>query len=152
MTLFLTIPGSVVSKKNSKQVVMIGGRNCPRRPMILPSKAYQAWEKEARKVAWAKAQIPPLVGPIHVEARFYYKGAEPDLSGCCESIADAMEGILWANDRQIVSWDQSRKYHDKDNPRTEIRVEDFGGRDAGLRMESGRGRELAYWVRQHIHP
>ena len=125
--IFLSIPGSIVSKKNSKQVVMIGGRNCPRRPMILPSKAYTAWEKQARKEAWAKARIPPLVGPIHVEARFYYKGPEPDLSGCMESIADAMEGILWANDKQIMSWDGSRKRHDLDNPRTEIRVKGMVG-------------------------
>jgi len=125
--IFLSIPGSVVSKKNSKQVVMIGGRNCPRRPMILPSKAYTAWEKQARKEAWAKARIPPLVGPIHVEARFYYRGPEPDLSGCCESIADAMEGILWANDKQIMSWDGSRKRHDLDNPRTEIMVKGMVG-------------------------
>jgi Holliday junction resolvase RusA-like endonuclease len=67
------------------------------------------------------------VGPIHVEAVFYFKGPEPDLSGCCESIADAMEGILWANDKQIESWDGSRKRHDLDNPRTEIRVKGMVG-------------------------
>ena len=125
--IFLSIPGSVVSKKNSKQVVMIGGRNCPRRPMILPSKAYTAWEKQARKEAWAKARIPPLVGPIHIEAHFYYKGKRPDLSGAMESCGDMLQGILYADDGQIESWDGSRMIHDLDNPRTEIRVKGMVG-------------------------
>ena len=43
----ITIPGSVVSKKNSKRVVLVGGKNVPRRPMVLPSKAYEEWEKHA---------------------------------------------------------------------------------------------------------
>lgn len=118
----LTLPGSIISKKNSKIATMIGGKNCPRRPMILPSTAYKKWEKQARASAWHSAIIPPVTCPVHVEACFYYRGPEPDLSGCCESIADCLEGVLWANDRQIVSWDGSRKCHDKDNPRTEVVV------------------------------
>jgi hypothetical protein len=33
-----------------------------------------------------------------------------------------MEGIIWENDKQIISWDGSRLHHDKANPRTEITV------------------------------
>jgi hypothetical protein len=54
---------------------------------------------------------------------FYYRGPEFDLSGAMESIADAMEGLAWENDRLIVSWDGSRKERDKLNPRTEMMVE-----------------------------
>ena len=43
----IAIPGSVVSKKNSKRVVLVGGKNVPRRPMVLPSKAYKAKDREA---------------------------------------------------------------------------------------------------------
>lgn len=45
---------------------------------------------------------------------------EPDLSGCMESLADACEGLLWVDDKQIISWDGARKVHDKRNPRVEF--------------------------------
>jgi len=118
----ITIPGSVVSKKNSKRVVLVGGKNVPRRPMVLPSKAYEEWEKHARQAAWLVARIPPITTDCHVEAHFYYKGNQPDLSGAMESIADCLEGILWANDKQIMAWDGSRLHHDKYCPRTEVTV------------------------------
>lgn len=127
----LTLPGSIRSKKNSKQVVMVGGKNCPRRPMILPSKAYKEWEDQARRVAWLDAVVPPLSGPIHIEAHFYCKGTLPDLSGACESIADCLEGIIYQNDKQIYSWDGSRVHHDLLNPRTEVTIRHETGYDAG---------------------
>lgn len=112
-----TIPGSVRSKKNSKRIFARGPFK-----KVLPSKAYEAWEKEARQSLWGKVIIPPICGPCCVKAIFYYRGQKPDLSGAMESIADAMEGLLWANDGLIESWDGSRLIHDKDNPRTEIEV------------------------------
>ena len=120
--LVITLPGSVRSKKNSKIATMVGGRHAPRRAIILPSKAYSAWEKEARKVAWESAIVPPLSCPVHIEAHFYYKGQQPDLSGCCESVGDCLEGIIYANDRQIYSWDGSRLHHNLENPRTVVTV------------------------------
>jgi Holliday junction resolvase RusA-like endonuclease len=116
------LPGSVRSKKNSKTATPIGGRNVPRRAIILPSKAYSAWEKEARKVARQKAIIPPLTVPVWIEAHFHYKGRKPDLSGACERIGDCLQGIIYADDGQIYSWDGSRLYHDLTNPRTEVFV------------------------------
>ena len=116
----LIIPGSIRSKKNSKIACMIGGKNKPRRAIILPSKAHQKWEKEARKFIREFAIIPALTCPVHVEAHFYYKGPRPDLSGCMESIGDCLEGVIWADDGQIVSWDGSRLHYDLKNPRTEV--------------------------------
>lgn len=117
MTIELTIPGSIKSKKNSKRIFARG-----KFKKVLPSKAYENWEGEARRSMWGKAIIPPLECPVHVEAHFYYKGPRPDLSGCMESIADCLEGIIWANDALIESWDGSRLHHDLENPRTEIIV------------------------------
>ena len=122
MTLFLTIPGSIRAKKNSKQLIMVGGKNCPRRPVAIPSKAYKAWESEARKVAWLSAITTPLTCPVWIEAHFFIKGPLPDLSGACESLGDCLEGILYENDAQIFSWDGSRLHHDLKNPRTEITI------------------------------
>ena len=86
---------------------------------VLPSKAYEVWEKSVR------ASFPihnPINCPIHVNAQIYYKGHRPDLSGALESIGDCLQGIVWADDAQIESWDGSRRYHDLKNPRTEITV------------------------------
>jgi Holliday junction resolvase RusA-like endonuclease len=44
-----------------------------------------------------------------------------------ESCGDMLQGILYADDGQIESWDGSRMVHDKDNPRTEIRVKGMVG-------------------------
>ncbi len=118
-----TVPGSIVSKKNSKIACMIGGRNCPRRPMILPSKAYSKWEKQAKEsLRWEKFMTPRTGVPIQIEAHFYYKGNKPDLSGACESIADMLQGLIYDDDGQIESWDGSRTHHDLKNPRTEITI------------------------------
>jgi hypothetical protein len=117
----ITIPGSVVSKKNSKIATMVGGVNVPRRAIILPSNAYKKWEKQAQEALWGQVKFE-FNEPIQVTALFFYKGNRPDLSGACESIGDMGEGILWENDKLIESWDGSRLFHDLKNPRTELTI------------------------------
>jgi Holliday junction resolvase RusA-like endonuclease len=117
------IPGTVRSKKNSKQIIFAG-----RYPRLIPSKAHRKWEREFQselKAECLKRGIKPTEKPVAVSAKFFWKGPEPDLSGLCESLADACEGILWNDDKQIRSWDGSRKYHDKENPRVEFCVRFF---------------------------
>jgi len=120
--LTLVLPGSIRSKKNSKIATVIGGKNKPRRAILLPSKAYTAWEKGARRAAWKHAILPPLTCPVWIEAHIYYKGQQPDLSGSCESIGDCLEGIIYADDSQIYSWDGSRLHHDVEDPRTVVTI------------------------------
>jgi len=114
--LSIKIPGSIRSKKNSKRIFSQG-----RFKIVLPSVAYCEWEKQARAslVAYQQRYFP-VIGPVSVEANIYYSGQQPDLSGCLESIGDCLEGIMWENDKQIVSWDGSRLHHDLKNPRTEV--------------------------------
>lgn len=113
----ITLPGSIRSKKNSKRIYASGPYK-----KVLPSKAYTIWEAEARSVMLSRGYRRVIDGPVSVEAHIYYRGQRPDLSGALESIGDALEGYVWANDKQIESWDGSRLHHDKDNPRTEIIV------------------------------
>lgn len=111
----MTLPGSIRSKKNSKRIFARG-----RLKKVLPSKAYEEWEKQAHDWAWFYKPRSLIAAPVSVEAHIFYAGPQPDLSGCLESIGDCLEGIVWVNDKQIVSWDGSRLYHDKKNPRTEL--------------------------------
>ena len=114
----LTLPGSIRSKKNSKRIFATG-----RFKRVLPSKAYCEWEQNVRADLSMYAFFKdPISCPVSVEGHIYFKGQRPDLSGALESIGDALEGMIWENDRQIESWDGSRLYHDLNNPRTEITV------------------------------
>jgi len=128
--IWITVSGKLVTKKTSQRIVRAG-----RFPKILPSAAYVRWEAHSRKHVTGKIEKMinppdlPLHGQIEVKARIYYKGNRPDLSGALESIGDCFEGILWENDRQIVSWDGSRLIHDKKNPRVELTVSEFFGHD-----------------------
>lgn len=129
----LGLPGSIRSKKNSKRAIMVGGKNVPRRPVLLPSKAYQTWEKQARLSAAMQLRgFKATDKPVHVKVTVYYKGKQPDLSGCLESVGDCLEKYLWRDDKQIMSWDGSRLHHDKDNPRTEVEMEIFEGESSPL--------------------
>lgn len=120
--LTIVLPGSIRSKKNSKRPCTVGGVNVPRRTILLPSKAYGKWERAARAMALESAIVPPLSCPVEVCATVYYSGHAPDLSGALESVGDCLEGILWADDGQIESWDGSRRVHDLRNPRTVVTV------------------------------
>ena len=122
MKFTITLPGSIRSKKNSKRIYARG-----KFKTVLPSKAYCAWEKQARLVA---SEIlhgtleAPFGGDIkNVKVTAYYKGQQPDLSGVLESVADCLEKIIWTDDKNIIAWDGSRLYHDLKNPRTEVEVE-----------------------------
>jgi Holliday junction resolvase RusA-like endonuclease len=122
MKFTITLPGSIRSKKNSKRIYARG-----KFKTVLPSKAYCAWEKQARLVAILLLRgtlEAPFGGPIkNVKVTAYYKGQQPDLSGVLESVADCLEKIIWTDDKNIIAWDGSRLYHDLKNPRTEVEVE-----------------------------
>ena len=122
MKIKVILPGSIRSKKNSKRIYGYG-----KYKKVLPSKAYLEWEEAARyymTVNLFPANIGTYINlPVSVNMQAYYKGPRPDLSGAEESVGDCLEGYLWENDKQIISWDGSRLHHDLKNPRTEITVE-----------------------------
>jgi len=124
----LILPNSIRSKKNSKRIYARG-----KFKTVLPSIAYLAWEEEARRavVSQLSCDFKLLTGEISINAQIYYKGQRPDLSGCLESIGDSMEGIVFVNDNQIVSWDGSHLYHDLKNPRTELSI-DYNQREENV--------------------
>ncbi len=128
MEIKVTLPDSIRSKKNSKRIFKRGKYTA-----VLPSKAYVKWEEQARLTTVGEAiykhgyLLSDLLkdyyfNHVSVSAQIYFKGPQPDLSGCLESIGDCMEGYLWENDKQIISWDGSRLHHDLKNPRTELTV------------------------------
>jgi len=134
MTIRITLPGNIRSKKNSKRLISIPikGSNGKTRPMSLSSTVYLEWERVAREAATEQLVLCsrlfhnfgklPLDCPVSVKAVAYCKGVLPDLSGMLESVGDCLQGVVWKDDKQIVSWDGSRVIRDKEHQRTEIEV------------------------------
>lgn len=115
----LTIPGIPRTKKNSQRVVPRGGRHIP-----LPSKAWEEWAADAvpKLQFWAQQmRLAPLARPLNCAALFYRDANRGDAAGFYQGLADILEkaGIV-ANDKWIVSWDESRLCKDASRPRVEL--------------------------------
>lgn len=113
----ITIPIEPRTKKNSQQIVM-----CKGRPIIIPSKQYKEYEKQAL----IYLMFNPLIidYPVNVECHYYMKTRRKcDLVNLLECTLDVLVkgGILEDDNHNIVvSHDGSRVHYDKENPRTEI--------------------------------
>jgi Holliday junction resolvase RusA-like endonuclease len=116
----IVIPGRPVPKKNSP--IRPKGRN-----IILPSKAYQKYEKHCLKLL--RSQEVRFAGLVHVCAIYYLRDYRwwPDLVGLTQATGDILEKAkIIKNDKYIVSWDGSEIAGlDKQNPRAEITVREI---------------------------
>jgi Holliday junction resolvase RusA-like endonuclease len=137
------IHGAPRSKKNSPRIVNIGPmcRVCGKRggfPKVLPSLAYEQWERAAviecmlinQRLRAAGVELP-IINPISVEALFYLVPTKsglmrldcPDLSNLMEAVGDMLQAAdIIRDDRQICDWDGSRRMLDGAEPRVEIYI------------------------------
>ena len=112
MKVKFVIKGEAASKSNSRRLIWRGGK-----PRIIKS------DKALSYLDTFKSQCPilkhPLEGDLLFEAVIYYASRRPDLDESL--ILDAMQGMIYKNDRQIrrkiVTWGLDRA-----NPRAEITV------------------------------
>lgn len=91
----------------------------------MPSKQYKIYESAAMR--YMPSVERPIDFPVNVRCLFYVPTKRKcDLTNLLEAIDDIMvrAGIL-ADDNYyiIIGHDGSRIYHDKDNPRTEVYIE-----------------------------
>ena len=116
----IEIPLNPITKKNHQQIVSNG-----KRPFIIQSKAYREYEKQALYF------IRPLGidYPVNVRCLFYMKThRRVDLVNLLEAIDDILvkAGALEDDNCEIVAGhDGSRVYYDKENPRTEVYIEEI---------------------------
>ncbi|MEE8222705.1 MAG: RusA family crossover junction endodeoxyribonuclease [Alphaproteobacteria bacterium] len=123
-----TILGECASKANSRQLVTIGGR--PR--FIKSAKARGYVEGVKRQI---RGLDPMLTGPLVVHITIYYATERPDLDEAL--ILDALQGLIYKNDRQIREKHIYREL-DRNNPRADVRVEPMEKMLALERMACGR--------------
>lgn len=116
----ILIPLNPITKKNHQQIVNNG-----KRPFIIQSKAYREYEQTALYF------IKPLGidYPVNVRCLFYRstKG-RVDLVNLLEAIDDILvkAGALKDDNCLILAGhDGSRVYYDRENPRTEIYIEEI---------------------------
>tara|TARA_Y100001963_G_C6761520_1_gene439717 strand:+ start:1294 stop:1677 length:384 start_codon:yes stop_codon:yes gene_type:complete len=111
-TIEFEIMGEPASKANSRQLVTIKNR-----PAFIKSKKARDYLKMF--VAQCPKLPELLEGDLKVEATIYYKSRRPDLDESV--ILDAMEKLIYANDRQVkekhIKWGL-----DRENPRSTIKV------------------------------
>jgi Holliday junction resolvase RusA-like endonuclease len=124
----LTIHGQPITKKNSQQIVMAG-----KRPCIVQSKAYRAYEKVAKQQV-SLGTFEPMPGPVQVRCLYFLATTRtPDLLNLMAATHDILEacGVV-LNDEQIKSVDGSRIMGKSPAPRVEIEIEPFGLATKGL--------------------
>ena len=115
-----TINVAPVTKKNSQQIVV---NKHTHRPMIIPSKTYLQYEKDAH---WFMPRIETIDVPVNVKAVFYMKARRKvDLVNLQEALLDVLvkEAIISDDNSNIVySMDGSYVDYDKNRPRTEVEI------------------------------
>lgn len=119
--------GEPASKANSRRLVTIRGRPA----MIKSAKANDyvtEFVRQCREQA-TKAGVDPTTKDVRVELMIHYSSRRPDLDESV--ILDAMQGIVYANDRQVK---QRMAYWglDRTLPRTVIRVSECNIHDVPI--------------------
>ena len=122
MRYMITIPIPPITKKNSQRIVTVRGK-----PMILPSQRYKDYEKICEPF------LPPLEidSPVTVKCHYYMPTRRRvDLVNLLEATDDVLvkyRVLKDDNHKIIASHDGSRVFYDKENPRTEIWIEEYDG-------------------------
>lgn len=110
----LTIPGQPVGK---------GRPRFSNGHAYTPAKTVAA--ERAIQLLARVAGIKPLTGRLAVRLRFVCETTRGDLDNFAKLVLDALNGIAWADDRQIDDIAALRSF-DWANPRTEIEIERIG--------------------------
>lgn len=151
MRISIVVTGEPVAKGRPRAAV-IGGKA----RMYTPGKT-RSWENDARQLARIEmGPRAPLDGPLKLSVlavfpvpsswpkwkRALVESAEtvhfdirPDIDNVCKSASDALDGIVWLDDKQIVEIIGRKVYGIR--PRVEIEVE----RCRGWHSDSKRGDE-----------
>ena len=118
------IPLNPKTKKNSQQIIT---NRATGRAMIVQSSEYRQYEHDAG--FFLPKLKEPIDKPVNVKCVFYRQTAiRCDLSNLLEAVADIIVhyGVLSDDNFKVIkSFDGSRVFIDRDNPRTEIEISDF---------------------------
>lgn len=119
-----TIYGQPITKKNSQRIVI---NSKTKHPMILPSKQYKDYEKNAGH--YIRPPEEPIARPVNVRCVYYMSNTRAcDLTNLMEATHDILvkhKVLADDNHRVIYAVDGSRVSYDKLTPRTEVFIEEI---------------------------
>lgn len=69
--------------------------------------------------------LEPVAGPVAVTVRLYRPRKSGDLDNRLKVLLDALQGIVYVNDSQIVQL-HAYRFDDRRNPRVEVSIEEIG--------------------------
>lgn len=109
------------------------------RPVITSStKGLKQWESKIAAAAQAQSDGSLLMGPLYLNVKFYLtrpkskkKGSahtvRPDLDKLIRGATDALTGIIWKDDAQVVEMVAGKEYVEWDHeaPRAEFTIQPF---------------------------
>ena len=81
----------------------------------------RAYKNDAAWLARAAGMAEPLTGDVALTVRWYRERKAGDLSNRLKILEDALQGVAYVNDSQIVRI-VAERYDDKRNPRVEVEV------------------------------
>lgn len=123
----LTIYGNPVTKKNSQRILYKFTKFGRKTPFIAPSKAYVDYETDCMRQI--KRPHSPISARVNVRCVYYMKTARRvDLANLIEATTDILvkARVLEDDNSKIVAaHNGSRVDYDKQNPRTEIWIEEM---------------------------
>lgn len=86
------------------------------------TEAAKAYKTECGLVARTQATADmPFLGAVRLTMRFYRPRKAGDLDNMQKGLLDALNGICWHDDRQIVEL-HAYRHDDKRNPRVEVEI------------------------------
>lgn len=130
MIITLILPGTIRSKKNSRETRYAKTKTGKLVKFMGASKKYREWETRARQAASHQLRaigiVSPLDSEIKLEVKAYIRGPMLDLDAIHTAVMDALQGIAWKNDRQVKKYSEgSGIFRDKLYPRTEVVLEEL---------------------------
>lgn len=137
MISFTVLGGPVAQPRQRVRVAMIAGRAMAMNYTPTDSPV-NAWKAQLKHEAVKVMPKQPWTGPVSFEAKFFlprpanlsrkkdpenavWHCGSKDIDNLYKSVADALTGLIYKDDRQICQAAISKLYHEKDGrPRVEI--------------------------------
>ena len=119
-----TFRGEVASKKNHRQLVQVKGRGA----VLLPSKRYREWDKEAKRVilAYGRPQRPFAAARLQI-AIYHGDAVRRDTNNATQGIQDVLVemGVLEDDNWMVIGTPEVSHMVDVEDPRLEVTVEEL---------------------------
>lgn len=121
----IIIPINPITKKNHGRIVQKRFPNGKTLPIMLPSEAYVKYEKECKQ--YIPSIERPIDFPINLKVLYYMETRRKcDITNLLQATCDMLVKYKIVEDDNysiISSFDETRVFYDKENPRCEIYIE-----------------------------